>query len=168
MTAKHQVTAMQRSLDDCAQRRWDRPKRTLHLVDIENLCGDGFPDHDAAVSMLSSYSVAAKLGADDFGFASANRHLTKYLAYDLPETLRWVPGGIGPDAAEQALLDHTDSAFVARRYDRVVIGSGDHAFADLAASLVAAGREVVVVAVDGSLSRKLRGAASSVVLLPAA
>jgi uncharacterized LabA/DUF88 family protein len=49
-----------------------------------------------------------------------------------------------------------------------VIGSGDHAFADLACDLVAAGREVVVVAVDGSLSRKLRSAATSVVLFPAA
>jgi hypothetical protein len=168
MRAKHQVTAMQRSWDDRAQGRSGRPQRTLHLVDIENLCGDGFPSHEAALSVLASYSVAAKLGADDFGFASANRHLTKYLAYDLPETLRWVPGGIGPDAAEQALLDQANSVFVARVYDRVVIGSGDHAFADLAASLVAAGREVVVVAVDGSLSLKLGSAASSVVLLPAA
>jgi hypothetical protein len=168
MTAKYQVTAKQRRPDGRAQGRSDRRKRTLHLVDIENLCRDGFPDHDAAVSVLSSYTAAAELGSDDFGFASANRHLTKYLAYDLPDTLRWVPGGTGPDAAERALLEYADSSFVARRYDRVVIGSGDHAFADLANALVAAGREVVVVAVDGSLSRRLRSAASSVVLLPAA
>jgi hypothetical protein len=49
-----------------------------------------------------------------------------------------------------------------------VIGSGDHAFADLACHLVAAGREVEVVAVDGSLSRRLSSAATSVVLLPVA
>jgi hypothetical protein len=148
--------------------RSDRGKRTLHLVDIENLCQDGFPDRRAAVDVLVSYGVAAKLAAGDFGFASANRHLTNRLAYDLPDSLRWVPGGTGPDAAERALLEHTDLAFVARRYDRVVIGSGDHAFTELASELVAAGREVVVVAVDGSLSRKLRRAATSVVLLPAA
>ena len=165
--AKNQVARRARR-GGCRRGYSDRKKRTLHLVDIENLCGDGFPDHDAAVSVLSSYIEAAKLGADDFGFASANRHLTKYLAYDLPDALRWVPGGTGPDAAERALLDHTDAGFVARRYDRVVIGSGDHAFADLACDLVAAGREVVVVAVDGSLSRKLSSAATAVVLLPVA
>lgn len=146
----------------------DQARRTLHVVDVENLCRDGFPSRRAAIEVLASYRAASGLRPGDFGFASANRHLTSQLAYDLPEGIRWVPGGTGPDAADRALLDHTDPDFVARRYDRIVIGSGDHAFTALASDLVAAGREVVVVATNGSLSRSLRSAVTSVVLLPAA
>lgn len=141
-------------------------ERTLHIVDVENLCGDGFPSRSAAVETLASYAAAARLKPGDFGFASANRHLVRELAHDLPMGIRWVPAGIGPEAADRALIDTTDVDFVARRYDRIVIGSGDHAFTELAGRLVAAGREVVAVAVDGSLSTSLREAVKTVVLMP--
>jgi hypothetical protein len=54
---------------------------------------------------------------------------------------------------------------VAARFTRVVIGSGDGAFARAAASLVAARIQVIVVSRRDSLSSRLGFAASEVIYL---
>ena len=147
-----------------------KPKvqRSLHLVDIENLCGDGFPSIDRVHERLSAYAELAGLREGDFGFAAANRHLERRLCHELPSSLRWIPAGIGLDAADRALLSRIDVDFYARRYDRIVLGSGDGGFAEAVSSLVVAGLQVGVVACHGSLSNRLRSVASSVALIQAA
>ena len=56
--------------------------------------------------------------------------------------------------------------WTSRHYDRVVIGSGDHAFAARAHELRAAGVVVVVVAGTAHLSGDLRRAAALTLALP--
>jgi uncharacterized LabA/DUF88 family protein len=63
-------------------------------------------------------------------------------------------------------LHAVDPRVAARRFDRIVIGSGDGAFVDLAERLTAAGRRVEVVSRPASLSRRLARAATVVVALP--
>jgi len=143
-------------------------RRTVHLVDVENLCGTGLPDTATAVDRMSLYADASGLKDGDFGFAAANKHVERRLSHDLPKGLRWILAGTGPDAADRALLECADLELYARRYDRVVIGSGDGAFAGMASALVDAGLEVEVVAAEGSVSSRLSNAASTVTLIPAA
>lgn len=58
--------------------------------------------------------------------------------------------------ADNALLDVLDPSYVATHYDRVIVGSGDHLFGGLLASLRARSVAVVLVVRDQvSLSRDL-------------
>jgi hypothetical protein len=75
--------------------------------------------------------------------------------------------GSGPDGADMALLDVLRHEDVARRFTRVVIGSGDHVFAEEAARLAAQGVCVTVVSRRHSLSRRLAMAAREVIFLDA-
>lgn len=141
------------------------PGRSYHIVDLENLCGAGLPTAPAATAALERYVAAAGMGGDDFGVVAVNRSTLRRLAFVLPRALRWVAAGTGPDAADTALLGAVDARLLARRFEHVVIGSGDGAFAPLAATLKAAGVDVVVVTWPGQLSAKLATAASRVVEL---
>lgn len=72
--------------------------------------------------------------------------------------------GYGADGADRALLELlTDD--VPRRFERVLIASGDGIFADNAAALAGRGVHVTVAAHECALSRRLRAAASEVILL---
>jgi hypothetical protein len=65
--------------------------------------------------------------------------------------------GRGIDGADRALLAAVEPAFAASHYDRVLVASGDHAFAPLVAQLLE--RRVlveVVVSQERSLSGQLR------------
>ena len=73
----------------------------------------------------------------------------------------------GPDGADKALLDKVkDHGFIRRRYYRIVIGSGDHAFADTARMFVGYGLRVDVVSRRTALSKALLAVASSVRIVP--
>ena len=67
-----------------------------------------------------------------------------------------VLAGHGRDGADKALLEFADVRHIATRYDRVVVGSGDHIFAPLVSELMAAGVMVTVVAPSKSIAWALR------------
>jgi hypothetical protein len=71
----------------------------------------------------------------------------------------------GRNGAGQALLDSVDFGLIAKRFGRVVIGSGNHIFADLVVKLLAADLDVEVVSLSRSLSRDLRETGAPVRLL---
>jgi hypothetical protein len=74
--------------------------------------------------------------------------------------------GRGISGADRALVDVLHQEHVAERFVEVVIVSGDGIFADVAAELGQQGVVVTVVARQGSLSARLRLAATRIVLLP--
>lgn len=79
----------------------------------------------------------------------------------------WIDAGNGPDAADRALLACMNDWDFGRA-TRVVIASGDHAFAMTARRLRVAGIRVEVVARQGSISRALAQEADHIHLLPEA
>lgn len=108
-----------------------------------------------------AYRRAASVRTEDHIIVAADRSLV----FDCHEVFprARVLSGTGPDGADQALLAAlTDPGlpWVARRYDRVVIGSGDHAFSFAARRLVDLGVEVGIVAIPGSVSGTLLRCAS--------
>jgi len=141
------------------------PERGLHLIDIENLTGGGKPSFEQIQVVQGIYSGHVTLGAWD-QVVVASSHLTL-----LSAALGWPHARYrvrsGPDGADLELLDVLTHEKVAARFARLIVGSGDGAFARAVASLTAAGVQVTVVSRRDSLSARLAYAASEVIYLDA-
>jgi hypothetical protein len=159
---------------DLRERRLDRrlPRgRTLHLVDLENLAGgSGVATADVDLA-LERYEQVVRVGSADHRIVACARRLA------FPAKHRWrgalVKAAHGIDGADRALLAEAAPPFVRSHYERVVVASGDHGFADLVVELDGAGVEVCVVSRRAALARRLREVAPVVWylddgLLPAA
>jgi hypothetical protein len=135
--------------------------RSLHLVDIENLVGaptSWRPDRIKAV--FGNYLRAATWRLGDTLVVAANPSFMKLLAFDLIEMAHRPLCAWGKDAADDLLLGAVP-ADVGARFGRLVVGSGDHAFAPLVASL--RGRiETLVVTAAGLIAADLYVAADDV------
>lgn len=138
-----------------ARRPAPRPQgRTLHLLDVENLAGGTARGGGAVAAALAAYRATVRVEPDDHVVLGTGP------TFACPAMAAW-PGarlrvGHGVDGADLALLGDIDPAFAATRYDRVVIGSGDHIFCSLVAALRPLGVAVVVVAPPSSISGDLR------------
>lgn len=84
----------------------------------------------------------------------------------LPAGVRRVVGADRPDGADLALIGSVDVDWVADRFGRVVIGSGDHIFAALAGELRQRGVEMVQVIGGGRCSTELYRACTGHLYLP--
>jgi hypothetical protein len=142
------------------------PERRLHLIDIENLAGDSLPSLHQVRKVQGRYTECLTIDAMD-QIEVASSHLTLVNA-----ALGWPHAHYrvrsGPDGADLALLDILQQENIARRFTHVVIGSGDHLFADDAAHLAAQGIWVTVVGWRHSLSPQLALAAHEVIFLDTA
>lgn len=152
---------MKRTVQRCPA-WWSRAgRRRLFVVDIENVVG----------GLCSSQEMAtwARLALEAVLPPSVGDHVvvgTCHLGL-LPAGCGWQGPryvvGSGRDGADLALLEVLAEG-VDRRFDELVIVSGDGIFADAAARLGGAGLAVTVVAHQDGLSRRLRMAATKVVL----
>ena len=139
--------------------------RAIHLIDIENLMGGPRKGRERLRWVVYDYRVVACVDEVDHPIIGVNPELG-HMAYDSWRSARLVTRG-GPDGADKALLDTVkDHGFILRRYYRLVIGSGDHAFADTAKMFVGYGLRVDVVSRRTALSKALQDAASSVRIMP--
>jgi hypothetical protein len=138
--------------------------RSLHVIDLENLAS-GLATESSFLDALGRYRRVALVGARDSVEIALDVNAWRRVAFSLPRSWR-VRVGFGPDGADRALLDAVDFRVAVERFDRVVIGSGDGAFAPLVAGLVAAGRRVEVVSNRHALSRRLARAATAVFSMP--
>jgi NYN domain len=129
--------------------------RVLHLVDVENLLGGPTFSADRAIRGRLAYEAVVPGGIVNQVVISTSHWAAPSAWIAWPESARRVVRS-GPDGADLALLDVLSYESVERRFDRVVIGSGDGIFAFAAARLQAAGCGVTVATRPESLSRKLR------------
>lgn len=144
----------------------EQDRRTLALCDIENLMGTS-PRSITASQMeatVEEFSSKAELASNDLLVVAVN----PALAFDVH---RAAPhAGLrcrsGPDGADLALLELVHDPFwVAQRFGRVVIGSGDGIFTEAVVALNHTEAATVVIGRAGRTSRRLRLAAQEVVLL---
>lgn len=138
--------------------------RTLHLIDVENLAGLAWPTEAEVGAALDRYRAAVTVAPWDQVVLAANRTTAASAGWVWPGVL--VRAASGPDGADLSLLAEADPEHVARRFDRVMIASGDHLFTERAIELRARGVRVEVVARPGSLAQSLRRATDVVRLLP--
>ena len=129
--------------------------RALHLVDLENLAGDPRASAVTALATFGEYLKLAEWRPGDHVIVASNPHLVAKIAFDAP--VPWsLHAAFGEDGADTMLLSHAPPEWVARRFGRLVVGSGDHIFAPRAAHARALGVEVLVVARADGCSHQLR------------
>lgn len=139
--------------------------RTLHIVDIENLMGDPRAGAEAVAGAFRAYLKRVGYRPGDLLVVAANPGLAFAIKAGAPGPYcLWTRPGT--DGADSILVERVSKEFAVARCDRVVIGSGDHAFAPLAAAVHASGNPVVVVSRPGSLSGALQGCGYAIRFLP--
>lgn len=134
--------------------RFGRKHRSIHLVDVENLLGGttfGLLDV-AAVS--EHYRVVSGQAPGDLTVVASSRVTASAVWFGWPDVRRLVRPG--ENGADLELIQVMLSEDLARRFDRVVVGSGDGIFAEQLAALQTLGLQVTVVSRPGALSTRLR------------
>ena len=149
-----------------------RPRgRTLHLIDVENLVdepGRGASGADAITAIRDALAAVGWRVGDQVRIA-CNPGLASEFLWDVRDLgidchIRTASGDNGADLA---LLDGITADFVARRFDRMVVASGDGIFADLVRAVRRAGVPVFVVSHSDRLSHRLRTSGAVIVRDPA-
>lgn len=137
------------------------PVRTLHLIDIENLC-EGVVNLGSVTAARDAYASVSPIEPGDHTIiASSKANCIQTVAWG---TARRVVG-TGIDGADLALLDVLATEPVIGFYGRVTIASGDGIFADVIGQLGFTLRTRVVSRV-ASCSRRLRLASHEFAPLP--
>lgn len=129
--------------------------RALHLIDVENLLGGPTFSIEQAARARLAYEAVAPAGIVNHVVISTSHWAAGPAWFAWPRSARRLVRS-GPDGADLALLDLLARERVERRYDWIVIGSGDGTFDFEAARIQAERCRVSVVARPESLSRKLR------------
>lgn len=140
--------------------------RTIRLIDIENMAGTSqLSELLVRVTQVLIEQVAPKNVADHEVVAVSHDQNAQeaFFSWGGPAQFRLRQGHDGADLA--LLAELADIEFICARYDRVVIASGDRAFAPAITELTAAGVEVLVIAPAGHTSRAIRRAVPSTGLL---
>lgn len=131
------------------------------MVDVENLLGLPRP---TLADVQACYEAYRPLIADhDLLVVACNHGAFASVAWGWPNARRLVRSG--ENGADHALLDVLTCERVEKRFEAIVVASGDGIFADTAARLGAVGIAVTVVSRPEALSRRLRMAARHVLEL---
>lgn len=132
--------------------------RTVFLLDEENLAGG--PEAELrtvrqGLEVLFSQVIAFRPG--DQVIVGASHFAAKRWMFGLTDLpIQWRLGS-GPDGAERAVLDAFDiDHYYGAGFNRLVIGSGDHAFAPVARRARELGMQVHLVTGRGWVSNALR------------
>ena len=133
----------------------DPLRRSLHLVDLENLVGDPRAVAPLVRATLTRYLRVARWRPGDHVIIASNPGLMREVMFDPPVPCN-AHATRGRDGADVMLLSLASPELVVRRYARLVIGSGDHIFAASPHAAQALGVEVLVVARAGGCSYRLR------------
>ena len=147
----------------CDRRRIDTD-RTLVLVDAENIASVALPSEGRCTADRTELRRALRVRESDHVIVASSHRAATAVWWAWPAARRIVKSG--PDGADLALLGAVDIDDVSARFTRIVIASGDGIFADLAIQLAERGAEVIVIARQGSISRRLAESASRTMVLP--
>ncbi|MBP2264714.1 hypothetical protein J3A64_000178 [Pseudarthrobacter sp. PvP004] len=141
--------------------------RTLHAIDLENELGgvDASPQEISDFFHVWSLHTSTVTPGDRVIVAMSHR-LAKRAWFVLPRQGIQRVVGSGQDGADNALLHAIDITHDSRRFSRLVIGSGDGIFTDLALKAARSGMQVEQVVGRGRPSRRLMAACTLTTQLP--
>jgi hypothetical protein len=134
--------------------------RTVHLVDIENLAGTGRLTESIVGRTRAAYGNEMHVASNDqviIGVSHQNNLFAVWYGWPGARVLL----RSGPDGADHALQDVMTGEGLEHRFANCVLASGDGGFDYAVASLGARGLGVRVVCQTGTLSSRLRLAASA-------
>jgi hypothetical protein len=135
--------------------------RALYLLDTENLTGMPLPTEKALGDLRHAVGLATPLAAGDLVVVGASSGIGA-----LRSGLAWPGARVvlrrGQDSADLALIGAADPAFIGRRFDTLIVGSGDGGFTGLTKNSAGRGVRVIVLARREGLARRLALAAHEV------
>ena len=141
-------------------------KRRYFLIDLENPTRGAKATSDEVAKLWRLLKEQAPgIAPHDHVVVGTSRAVAgRYRPVMGGEKVKWVVGANAKDGADRALLAAIDVHSVARRYDELVIFSGDHAFTQLAVNAKRLGLGVHVITAEhpngrSMLSRELSDAA---------
>jgi hypothetical protein len=128
--------------------------RSLHLVDLENLLANPRASAPVALATFDQYLAVARWQSGDHVIVATNPWLMGRIAFELsvPASLHAVHGH---DGADVMLLSLAPPEWVVKRFDRLVIGSGDGIFSGCARRVRRGGVAVEIVSRSSGCSKKL-------------
>ena len=127
--------------------------RTAFFLDLDNLVGTGRPSQEQIEEVFSAFEAAFDPGPDDQVYCAGTSTTAARAGLARPGYV--TRSGRGRNGADRRLLELADPDFVARRFQKVVIGSGDGVFAGLVDELRLVGLEVELVTGRGLLHQAL-------------
>lgn len=140
-----------------------KAKRSVHLIDIENLCISGDLSVQSVREAKEDYFAQIKPGDDDLFYIAASHHNMQATLFG------WGTGAFefrsGKDGADLLIAEAMASAHLSERFAQVYIASGDGGLAPWVMSLVSQGSTVNVVTRIECVSMAMRFATDSVIYL---
>ncbi len=133
--------------------------RTAFLLDIDNLAGAPMATEAQVKAVFHAVEAKYSLTSNDQVYCAATARAAFWVKKHRPGFS--VKVGRGKDGSDLRLLDIGDPAWLKSQFDRVVIGSGDGIFGDLAKALVDLGVEVEVTCGHGAMARSIHRLATS-------
>mgnify|MGYP001251422881 CR=1 FL=1 len=141
----------------------EAPERSVHLIDVENLCGESNPTkHRVEIARKRYLEAVWSDKTDHFIVASSRGNF-------MNASLGW-PGARylvrdGKDGADFCLAEVMSSEKLEQRFRRAVVASGDGGLAPCVAQLAGSGLHTVVVSSRNRLSRLMRLASHKCIVL---
>jgi hypothetical protein len=132
-------------------------KRRYFLIDLENPTrGANASSAEVAKLWALLKEQAPGIAPHDHVVVGTSRAVAgRYRPAIGGDNVRWVVGANASDGADRALLAAVDVHSVARRYDELVIFSGDHAFTELALNAKRLGLGVHVITAEHPNGRSM-------------
>lgn len=127
--------------------------RTAYFLDIDNLTGSGQASQEEVRAVLHAFERECRPGVQDQVYCAATALAAYHVGYLRPGYR--VVIGRGKDGADLRLLELADPEHLARRFQRVVVGSGDGIFTALVCNLRARGVKVGVLKGRGRIATHL-------------
>ena len=129
--------------------------RSIHLIDIENLCCESNPTTEHVRQARDAYFEKIRPGENDLFFVTVSSKSNLEAA-----VFGWGHASFscqeGHDGADILLAKMMLEDDLENRFDKVYLASGDGGLAPFARSLISKGVEVEVVAVPRALSVQYR------------
>ena len=135
------------------------PTRSLHLIDLENLCGSGLPPTSLIETVWRTYRYGVPTSPEDHYVVGSSHLFASRAWFVLPYQGIQRRARSGKDGGELAILAEVDLDHAASRFDRLVIASGDGMFTETAKAAREHGLHVHQVSGLGSCSRALAATA---------
>jgi hypothetical protein len=139
------------------------PGRSVHLIDIENLCGESRPTRNQVEVARQRYMEVGLCQLGDHVIVASSRGNWMNSAYGWPGARCLVRDG--KDGADLCLAEVMSTEGLSERFARAVVASGDGGLAPFVSELAAKGMDTVVVSQSSRLSRLMRMAAHKCIVL---
>ena len=126
--------------------------QSIELVDIENLVGASELTAENVSEIKTSMDLME--GANVMQIVACSHHNAEAVMFNWPGARIILKSG--KDGADLALINVVTDEQVAKRFDRIVIASGDGIFSTIAKDLSDEGVDVSIICGRGALAKNLK------------